>query len=261
MGWLDALSGWLRRAGEATRPPPGAAVPGGTLGGEVTTGAAAPPTGSTGIITGSLLARLGVQGPAGWAIALDHACVRFGITNEARVSHFLATTLHETGNFTKLVENLNYSPEGLLRTWPNRYTPEDAQRWGRTASHPADQRAIAERSYGGRIGNRPEGSGDGFFFRGRGLIQVTGRANYEAAAKGLGMSVVELPAWMETPIGAATAAAWWWKANGCNDLAEAGDIVALRRRVNGGLLGLDAVRALHAEVLAAMRVEAGGGRG
>ena len=180
------------------------------------------------------------------------ACAAYGIASRARLAHFLATVLHESGDLTRLTESLNYSSEGLMRTWPNHFPPEDARRWGRGPDHPADERAIAERAYGGRIGNRVEGSGDGFLFRGRGLIQLTGRANYEAAAKALGIALCNLPAWLETRDGAALSAAWWWRTHGCNDLAEAGDIVALRRRVNGGLLGLDEVRRRHARIVAAM---------
>ena len=200
----------------------------------------------------SLLRQLGVRDAEGWAGALMPACAAYGIASRARLAHFLATVLHESGDLTRLTESLNYSAEGLMRTWPNRFPPEDARRWGRGQGHAADERAIAERAYGGRIGNRAEGSGDGYAFRGRGLIQLTGRANYAAAAKALGVALQDLPAWLETRDGAARSAAWWWRTNGCNDLAEAGDIVALRRRVNGGLLGLEEVRQRHARIVAAM---------
>lgn len=216
--------------------------------------AAAPPVPAPAVVApdAALLRRLGVRDAEGWAAAMMPACAAYGIASRPRLAHFLATVLHESGDLTRLTENLNYSAEGLMRTWPSRFPPEDARRWGRTADHPADERAIAERAYGGRIGNRVEGSGDGHLFRGRGLIQLTGRANYEAAAKALGVALRDLPAWLETREGAARSAAWWWRTNGCNDLAEAGDIVALRRRVNGGLLGLEDVRRRFARILAAM---------
>ena len=203
-------------------------------------------------VDAALLARLGVADAKHWVDPLDGACRAFAITTHPRLAHFLATVLHESGDLTRLVENLNYSAEGLMRTWPHRFEPDEARRWGRTPDHPADERAIAERAYGGRMGNGPAGSGDGYRFRGRGLIQVTGRENYRAASAALGVPLSDLPAWMETRDGAARGAAWWWAAHGCNALADDGDIVALRRRVNGGVLGLDDVRARFARVLAAL---------
>jgi putative chitinase len=168
-----------------------------------------------------------------------------------RLAAFLATTLHESGNFRRLVESLDYKPEALRATWPSRFSPELAQQLGRLEGEgrrvlrPANQRAIAERAYGGRLGNGPEGSGDGWAYRGRGLIQITGRDNYRAAAAALGRPLDGLAAWLETPAGAAESAAWWWAAHGCNELADAGRVEDWRRRVNGGLIGLEDVRARY----------------
>ena len=202
--------------------------------------------------TPGLLRALGVADADAWAAALRHSCAEQGITTRARVAHFLATVLHETSGFTRLRESLDYTPAGLRRTWPNRFSEADAMRWGRGQRGPADQRAIAERAYGGRMGNGPEGSGDGHRFIGRGLIQLTGRANYEAAARAFRMSPDDLASWLESRMGATRVAAWWWEAHGCNALADAGDIVALRRRVNGGLIGIEDVRARLDRVLRAI---------
>ena len=199
-----------------------------------------------------LLRRLGVADAEGWAAALVPACAEREIATRPRLAHFLANVLHETGDFRRLRESLNYTPEALRRTWPGRFSDADAERWGRKPGQPADERAIAERAYGGRMGNGPEGVGDGFLFRGRGLIQLTGRANYEAAARAFGLAVRNLPSWLETREGAARAAAWWWQAHGCNALADSDDLVALRRRVNGGLIGLEDVRARLRRVLDAI---------
>ncbi len=210
------------------------------------------PAGAETHVGAASLARLGIADAGAWADALDDACRAYAITTRPRLAHFLATVLHESGDLTRVVENLNHSAEGLMRIWPHRFEAEDARRWGRTPDHPADERAIAERAYGGRMGNGPAGSGDGYLFRGRGLIQVTGRENYRTAGAALGVPLSALPRWMETREGAARSAAWWWNAHGCNALADDGDIVALRRRVNGGVLGLDDVRARFARVLAAL---------
>lgn len=176
--------------------------------------------------------------PEGWAAALAPAMARRGINSRTRADAFLAQVGHESAGLTRLVENLNYSPSGLLSTWPSRFSRAEAEMLGRTAAHPADQRAIAERAYGGRMGNAREGAGDGWAFRGRGLIQLTGRDNYTAAAGALGVPLADLPAYLETRSGAAEASAWWWQQHGCNELADAGDFEALTRRINGGTHGL-----------------------
>ena len=203
-------------------------------------------------VTGLLLARLGVRQADAWALALSRPCRAYAITTKWRLAHFLATAMHESGDFSRLVESLNYTPEGLMRTWPARFPPQEAARLGRRNGQIADQKAIAERAYGGRMGNGPEGSGDGYLYRGRGLIQITGRDNYRAAASALGIPLAGLPAWLETREGAATSAAWWWATHGCNVLADENDVVAIRRRVNGGEIGLDDVRLRVGRVLAAM---------
>lgn len=240
-GWLDGFFARKPAMAPTAAPAPSLAP--------MPAGASALPTATPGP---DLLRKLGLRDAESWAGMLMPACAAHGIESRPRLAHFLATILHESGDLTRLTESLNYSADGLLKAWPGRFTPAEARRWGRGPDHPADERAIAERAYGGRIGNHGEGSGDGFLFRGRGLIQVTGRANYAAAARALGKTLDELPAWLETREGAAQSAAWWWQANGCNELAEAGDFVALRRRVNGGVLGLDDVRARHARILAAL---------
>jgi putative chitinase len=155
---------------------------------------------------------------------------------------------------------MNYSPGGLRATWPSRFSQADAERMGRLKDpfgktvQEADQRAIAERAYGGRMGNGPEGSGDGFAFRGRGLIQLTGRDAYSIAADALGLPLVSRPEVAAEPGAAAEIAGWTWAAwKGCNSLADAGDVEGWRRRVNGGLIGLDDCRARYRAVMEAMR--------
>lgn len=199
-------------------------------------------------ITPAVLASLGADRPAEWAPALDRAMRAYGIlANKQRAAAFLATVLHETGGLKRLVESMNYSPDGLLRTWPSRFDRDEAAKLGRTMAKAADERGIAERVYGNRMGNYAPG--DGYLFRGRGLIQITGRSNYEAACRALARPLDEFMRWIVTPEGAAETAAWWWTEHGCNDLADMGDVTAWRRRVNGGVIGLTEVREKYAHAL------------
>lgn len=199
-------------------------------------------------ITPATLRALGAAEPDLWAAPLARAMRTRGVlANKQRAGMFLANVLHETGGLRTLSENLNYSPQGLIATWPSRFDLETATAMGRGVGKAADQRAIAEKVYGGRMGNVVPG--DGYLFRGRGLIQLTGRANYERAAKALGRPIDEFLRWIMTPEGAAETAAWFWADAGCNALADTGDVRAVRRRVNGGLIGVDDVRSRYAQAL------------
>lgn len=116
--------------------------------------------------------------------------------SQAATAYILATAYHETGATMRPVEeSLNYSEEALRKQWPKHFTAADAKRWGRNDSHPANQEAIADKAYGGRMGNGPPSSGDGWRFRGRGFAQITGRDNYERmdARLGLGGELVNNP--------------------------------------------------------------------
>jgi putative chitinase len=98
---------------------------------------------------------------------------------------------------------------------------------------------IANLTYAGRLGNGSAGSGDGWRYRGRGLIQITGRSNYAASGLVLDLDLLEHPELLEQPYNAALSAAEWWNRNGCNQRADTGDLADVTRRVNGGLTGLD----------------------
>lgn len=202
-----------------------------------------------------------------WAPILAAAAAEFGITTRNNVACWLANVLQETGLLTTFAENLNYSVQGLADTWPTRFAEEPharprvpnakARRLGRSAEHAADQRGIAEAVYGGRGGNGPEGSGDGWQFRGRGCIQLTFRNGYAAAARDLGMTAETLSAYMETPEGAARSAGWYWRHAGLTRYGDIGDIRSCRAIANAGtvaiedgkVLGLAEVRARHARLL------------
>lgn len=192
------------------------------------------------------LQALGADDPSGWAAILHPAMMRHGINTPRRAAAFLATVCHESGGLRHLSESMSYSAARMVVVWPSRFTAATA---GAYAHNPEK---LANRVYANRNGNGDEASGDGFRFRGGGLLQITGRANYAGVAKAFGMPVGEVAVWVRTREGAAVSAAWWWAANGCSELADAGDVKAWRRRVNGGLIGLDDVRVKYSMAVEAM---------
>ena len=193
-------------------------------------------------ITPDLLRRLGAHDADAWAPILAATCAAHGIATPRRIAAFLANVMVESGSLGRLVENLNYTTEALLTQWPKRFTPTTAKSLGRGPGRVADQRGIAEAAYGGRLGNGPPGSGDGWAYRGRGLIQLTGKTNYDRFARRIKVPLEALPAHLETRPGAAESAARFWVETGCNDPAEAGEIDKVRVLVNGGTNGLEECR-------------------
>jgi putative chitinase len=163
--------------------------------------------------------------------ALNDAMTRFKIEGQLRVAAFLAQIGHESGQLRTLVENLNYSAEGLIRTWPKRFNLVTAT----SAARKPEQ--IANIVYASRLGNGPAVTGDGWRYRGRGLIQVTGWVNYQACGSALGLDLLTRPDLLEQPVYAALSAAWFWSSNGLNELADTGQFEAITRRINGGLNG------------------------
>ncbi|MFJ2549484.1 glycoside hydrolase family 19 protein [Pseudomonas sp. NPDC087612] len=161
--------------------------------------------------------------------ALNRAMARHKIDSPVRVAAFLAQVGHESGQLRNLVENLNYSAEALVRTWPSRFTPVSAAACARQPEK------IANIVYSGRMGNtRP---GDGWLYRGRGLIQLTGRSNYVAAGAGLALPLEDNPELLEQPEHAALSAAWWWSTHGLNELADAGRFQDIGSVINTGKPG------------------------
>jgi putative chitinase len=149
------------------------------------------------------------------------------------VAAFIAQSAHESGGFTTLHENLNYRPETLRKIFP-KYFPDDAA----AAQFAHNPEAIANRVYANRMGNGPEASGDGFRYCGRGLIQLTGKSNYQAFADSLQMPVEDVPAFLQTFEGAIQSACWFWESNNLNQYADSGDILTMTKRINGGTIGL-----------------------
>ena len=166
--------------------------------------------------------------------ALSEVLPRYEITTPERVAAFLAQCGHESVDFTVLQENLNYSAKGLRATWPKRFLSEEAAQ-----PYHRNPEKIANKVYSGRMGNGDEASGDGWRYRGRGAIQLTGKDNYTAFAKSINRSLEETVAYLETLPGAVESAAWFWKRNNLNVLADALDIVTSTRRINGGVIGLE----------------------
>lgn len=172
-----------------------------------------------------------------WYNALMQLLPDYDINSEVRVANFVAQCAHESGNFRVIKENLNYRWQSLRKVFP-KYFPTD-QVAMQYANHPNKQEAIASRVYASRMGNGPEETGDGWKFCGRGLIQLTGRNNYQAFADSLEMSIDDVPEYLATFEGAAQSACWFWESNNLNRFADARDVKGLTRAINGGYIGLE----------------------
>lgn len=171
-----------------------------------------------------------------YARELDEAATRYAITTPLRAAHWLGQLAHESGEFKDTRENLNYSAEGLMRTWPTRFpTKAIADQYAR------DPLKIANFVYAGRMGNGPATSGDGARFIGRGFIQITGRENYQEASRTIYEDdrLIYHPELAEQAEAAALTAGWFWMRRGLNALADSDDIVAITKKINGGILGLE----------------------
>jgi putative chitinase len=172
-----------------------------------------------------------------WISALNQLLPDYGIDTPQRVAAFLAQCAHESGNFVFLKENLNYRAASLRKIFP-KYFPDDAIA-NQYASLPNKAEAIANRIYANRMGNGPEESGDGFRYCGRGLIQLTGRNNYEAFADSIESTPEEVSEYLQTFEGAVQSACWFWESNNLNQFADTDDIKTMTRRINGGFIGLE----------------------
>ena len=172
-----------------------------------------------------------------WHKALAQLFPDYQINTPRRMAAFIAQCAHESASFTALVENLNYRWQTLRKLFP-KYFPSDelAQDY---AGRPNKQEAIANRIYASRMGNGDEASGDGYRYRGRGLIQLTGKSNYTWFAASLEITPEEATEYLGTFEGAAQSACWFWETNKLNQWADAEDILTLTKRINGGTIGLD----------------------
>lgn len=171
--------------------------------------------------------------PAGFTLAIEDACALREINTPQRISDFLGQCGHETNGFTVLVENLNYGVAGLLKTFGKYFNDAQARDYAR------DQERIANRAYANRMGNGNEASGDGWRYRGRGFIQLTGYDNYLAYQEADPVcGCVAQPDLILQPRWAARSSAHYWHRNGLNALSDAGNFDELTKRINRAKLGL-----------------------
>lgn len=178
-----------------------------------------------------------------WHQALVDILPKWKITTVNRVAAFLAQCSHESVNFTRLEENLNYSWQGLRNTFP-RYFPSDsiAQQYHRQPEKIAN-RVYDDANRTSKLGNTAPG--DGWKHRGRGIIQLTGKNNYQAFATSVGMTIDQVIDYVQTKDGAIESAAWFWNSRNINVPADADDIDRVSKLVNGGTIGLEERRELY----------------
>lgn len=158
----------------------------------------------------------------------------FGINTPLRICHFFAQIAHESGEFKRVEENLNYSAERLLAVFPKYFNKDNVNLY---AGNP---KKIASRVYANRMGNGSESSMEGWKYRGRGYIQITGKSNYKAyeSSKYCVGKLTDHPEWLCNIPGRMKSAMWFWWKNGCNALADKDDLEAITKKINGGLNGL-----------------------
>lgn len=173
--------------------------------------------------------------PHRWAHLLSDVLPIYGITSKKQVCSFIAQTGHESLDYTILTENLNYSAQGLLKTFPKYFDASNVNVYSRNAQR------IASRVYANRMGNGNEASGDGWKFRGRGILQVTGKNNYQRCSQFIFKDdrLLVAPEELLKPEFALHSACWFWKINKLNDISETGSVSSVTRIINGGQHGLD----------------------
>lgn len=184
-----------------------------------------------------------------WVEPIKAACRRFGIDKDREICSFLANIAVESGGLTRLTESLNYSVDGLLRTFGrHRISVDEARRLGRRPGEPAlsqaRQEEIANILYGGEFGRKNLGNtepGDGWRFRGYGPKQITGRANCDAFGKAVAITLDEVPSYLRTREGGCMGAGWFWKSHKLDDKAATPGLRDDRLAINGGVLGLETV--------------------
>ncbi len=183
---------------------------------------------------------------ARWFQPITDAMKEFGITEPKDKAMFIAQVGHESAGFSALVENFNYTPAALLTTFGRRVTNYQASMLGRANGKPASQEAIASLVYSNRLGNKA--AGDGWKYRGRGLIQITGLTNYRDCGNGLKLDLVTNPELLEKDINAARSAAWFYASKGC--LKYTDDLVRITQIINGGQNGINDRRVRYAKAKA-----------
>lgn len=169
-----------------------------------------------------------------WYVPMINVFEKYDITSNKRIAMFLAQCEHESNNFTVLSENLNYSADGLMKTF-KKYFPTIES----TYDYMRNPQAIANKVYANRMGNGDENSGDGWAFRGRGLIQLTGRDNYQSFADSINKDIYDVIEYLGTNEGALESAAWFWNKTNLNMYSDTGDVKKVTQAINGGQNGYD----------------------
>ncbi len=184
------------------------------------------------------------KNPDVWVMALNETLLKYNITAGPRLWMFLAQCGHESGGFSILRENLNYSAQGLLKIFPRYFNEKTAEQYARVPAK------IANRVYGGRMGNGSESSGDGWKYSGRGVIQLTGKDNYVAfsLAHFKDLRAVDNPDMLLDPFVAVASACWYWNSRKLNVPSDKEDIATATKLINGGLIGLEDRKKEYAHV-------------
>lgn len=201
----------------------------------------------------------GVKDPDKWLDAVVKTCAEFEINTPERIAAFIAQTAHESGGYTMLVENLNYSDTTMAAVWPNRFAVLGADKKpvkenGKNvpnafakALHRKPE-AIASTVYANRMGNGTIESGEGWLYRGRGLKQLTGKDNVTRCGQALNVDLVSNPDLLLEPEYAARSAGWFWKANNLSKFADVEDMEGMTKKINGGLIGIADRKARYEKV-------------
>lgn len=157
---------------------------------------------------------------------------KYKVNTPLRLAHFFAQVKHES-NLKPISENLNYSVQGLLNTFKKYFTPDQANQYARKPQ------AIANRVYANRMGNGNEQSGDGWKYRGRGFIQITGKDNYRLLSNDSGVDYISNPDLLLNEADSLISALWYWNRINGNTLADTDNILAITKAINGGTNGLE----------------------
>lgn len=173
------------------------------------------------------------RAPAAWLAELAHQAPAWGIDTPNEIASFVAQLAHESAEFTRLEENLSYSAQRLVQVWPRRFS---SLALAQPCAHNPER--LANRVYADRLGNGDEASGDGWRYRGRGPIQLTGRHNYAACAAGINEPLIDFPELLLVPRVGIRSACWYWRAKDLDLLDDDEDVTLETRRVNGGEHGL-----------------------
>jgi len=178
------------------------------------------------------LSKLGIDDK--WLAPLEEVFAKYNMNTPERQAAFVGQCMHESGNFKTLQENLNYSADRMHIVWPSRFPTLDSAK-----PYDRNPEKIANKVYSNRMGNGNEASGEGYKYRGRGLIQLTGKDNYVNAAKALDADLVNNPELVSEPKYAALTAGWFWNKRNLNAEADAKDYTGMTRKINGGVLGIN----------------------